>query len=268
MNLNKIVFITSVNESFGSVRLRCHMISKALGVSFFSTARMQEKEIDAKLEDKNIFILMKADWRLVDKLKSKGTVIWDVIDNIPPANADKYITSTSYAGEFLKLKNFHTIPHAFTPFATIIPTPNVKNGYWIGSLQWKPIIPFNHVTINTDNISQQYLHENYKKAGVLLNLRADNLKALFHARINSGIKLINAIGYGIPSITSSTEPWVKEIGEDCTIISHKQNWAKDFSLLTSDNALYEQIKSNCLKIRDRYSLENIKGKYLNLFNSL
>lgn len=268
MNLNNVIFITSANESFGSVRLRCQMISKALGVDFFSTGKLNDKAIDAKLEGKNTFVLMKADFRLINKLKSKGTVIWDVVDETPPKDAHRYITSTSFAGEFFKLNNFNVIPHAFNPLATIVPTPEIKTAYWIGSLQWKPIIHFNHVTINTDNISQQILHENYQKAGVLLNLRIDHPKALFHAQINSGIKLINAMGYGIPSITSSTEPWVKEIGENCTIISHKQNWKKDYELLVNDSAVYEQVKSNCLKVRDKYSLENIKEKYLSLFNSL
>lgn len=260
----RLLFISSAPDHFGSVRLRCKWPAEILNTNYVHVSKLTNEA----LEGRDIFVLMKTHPSWISKLQKRGTVIWDVLDEIPPQTPDLYFTSTKMAGEKLNLKKFHVINHPYVPIASIVDNSDKRVPYWIGSKHWKPDLDFFHITVATNNITVEALDQKYRQAGILLNLRIINREALFHAAINPGIKLINSIGYGIPSITSSIEAWIDELGPKATIRSTPENYNKNVNELLNNNDLYNELRNECLKIRHLYSPENISKRYIEIFNSI
>jgi len=88
-----------------------------------------------------------------------------------------------------------------------------------------------------------------------------------HLALNSGIKLINCIGFGIPSI-SSDEPAYHEFGEDCTIFSSIRGCAKWVRALQNDDDLYMDLRKKCLRQAKKFHIDTIAGQYKKLLESL
>jgi hypothetical protein len=106
----------------------------------------------------------------------------------------------------------------------------------------------------------------YKRIGIGLNLRAQTHDAAFHARINPGTKLINCIGFGIPSI-SSDEPAYREIGQRCTQFSEPKDCAAWVSRLQDDD-LYHWLRQQCICIAPRFHISAIVHLYRTLLIEL
>jgi hypothetical protein len=85
--------------------------------------------------------------------------------------------------------------------------------------------------------------------------------------INSGIKLINCIGFGIPSI-SNDEPAYHEIGEDCTLFTDLEHCADKVYQLQTDCQLYRAMRENCLHKASSFHISSIVCKYKALIKSL
>jgi hypothetical protein len=244
--------------NFGSARLRGEQPA-----SWFDAKYVVGRKLDPEdILGRDIFILIKSSLETYRYLQPFGRVFWDVIDEVPPLNLD-YIVSTSHAAQFLGLSNYTIIPHPPAKGASTAPLSTNRAAYWIGDVRWKPKIEVPHVTVNPCSCSPEELDTIYRKAGVLLNVRNENPEAYLHSNLSSGIKLINAISYAIPSI-SSDEAWVNEVGPECTVVDDVSVAMKLF-----ENArYYEQIRENCLKRQHLFSIGRIKGLYRTLFDSL
>jgi hypothetical protein len=88
-----------------------------------------------------------------------------------------------------------------------------------------------------------------------------------HLVVNSGIKLINCIGYGIPSI-STDEPAYHEIGASCTIFSTLKKSAYWVRALQNDDALYNDLRHKCIRRSPKFHIASIAAKYKSLIESL
>jgi glycosyltransferase involved in cell wall biosynthesis len=116
-----------------------------------------------------------------------------------------------------------------------------------------------------------------RKIGIGLNFRGGGswanpqhpakLQYDFHVALNSGIKLINCLGFGTPSV-SADESAYREIGEDCTIFSEPAQCAQWVRELQINDALYGKLRKNCLLKSKRFHLDTIAMEYKKLLQSL
>lgn len=260
---NRLLFYSEQKENVGSVRLRC--IRPAL---WFNAKYVAGRDLNTDdISGRDIFVLVKSSLNTYNMLRKFGHVIWDVIDTQPPNELDYYITSTNYAGDFLKLKKYNVINHPSSLGSSTVDTLNNRKPYWIGNIMWKPLIRCSHCTINVSNYTEKDIDSFYRKAGILLNNREKRKGYNYHININSGIKLINSIRYGIPSLTGN-EPWVDEIGAGCTLVTENNEIDEAVRILQNDDDVYNMLRMECIKNQDKYSDENIKKQYETFFNSL
>ena len=99
--------------------------------------------------------------------------------------------------------------------------------------------------------------------------RAQTLRDFFefHLAVNSGIKLINCLGFGVPSV-SSDEPAYREFAPECTIFSTLKNCAKNVRAMQEDDALYRELRKECLKKAPDFHIDTIANRYKLFLKSL
>lgn len=270
--LNKVAFLGGKSH-FPSVRVRCVEIAKATGCDYIT----EVTSVDDIPGSKEIFVCVKPLFKkeMLEDLQKRGTVIWDVHDNYCPRNfIDHYLVSSK--GAYQKFRSYgsiHKIPHHhcnFSGFPNLYKTE--RKPIWIGSSEWIP----NDLSGNVDiydgkQMTGQEIINLYKEASILLNIRAQisvtSESASEHIRINPGIKLINSIGFAVPSI-SNREPAYFEIGPECTIFVNTTDECLHWiSRLQKDDTLYNILRNNCIFKASKYSLPNIAKQYLDLFVS-
>jgi glycosyltransferase involved in cell wall biosynthesis len=131
---------------------------------------------------------------------------------------------------------------------------------FVGGVHWRPELGVPFEIVDTTAIALPALRAAYARAHVLVNLRVDSPAAAAHARLASGIKLINAIGFGVPSV-SAREPAYDEIGPDCTLFATPATAADAIRTLQRDPALHAELRRRCLARADAYHLDAICARY-------
>jgi len=265
--LQKVLFIGG-RSHFPSVRIRCIEIAKAIGCDYVTDLN----SISDISSDKEIFICIKPllSEESLEKLQKRGIVIWDIHDNYCPRHfVDYYLVSSKGAYQkFCSYGKTYLIPHHHCNFSGF-PNPRQlpKKPTWIGSLEWVPRdLPFDFDVYNSKQMTTQDVSNIYARSSILLNLRSSVSRTSEslseHIRINPGIKLINSIGFGVPSI-SNPEPAYLEIGPECTIVVNSNEDCKNWvARLQEDDNLYNQLRNNCILKAHQYSLSAIAIKYL------
>jgi hypothetical protein len=268
VNIEKVLFIGGNLRNFASVQIRCQDIAPRLGCdSVFSVKNAEEVPsrysaficVTACLKQEDIF-----------KLAAKGPVIWDVIDVPPPKHGvSVYLTSTERAKQwFAAYGRVEVIPHHHCNFSGVPNPQDCRRPAWIGNLTWYPKLEgIDHDLYNVRTMTGNDVAQAYRRIGIGLNLRRNCRQSDFHVEINSGIKLINCIGFGIPSV-SSDEPAYHEIGEDCTIFADINEYVKCVHQLQEDEELYYRFRKNCLQASSKFHISSILKKYCSLIESL
>lgn len=276
----RVLFIGG-NADFGSVRKRCQEIADAIGAAWTAPnkpgAAWQLNQPGAEeLEGRDIFVLVKTP---VDRhvLQQRGHVIWDVVDLVPPrAHVDWYLTSTQVTASLLSPQiPVRTIPHHHSNLSGLAPSPDRLRGrmLWIGSPEWFPE-SLAAQGIEMQSVSDRSAEEVaalYHRADLLVNVRhfdpSRPNRHFVHSVLNSGMKLINAIGFGVPSVTE-WEPWVDEFPQGCTLVCGADDAAQAARELLQNASLYNAIREQCLAVAPRYSLASAAEGYCRLFAEL
>lgn len=267
--LHKVLFVGG-RSHFPSVRVRCVEVAKAIGCDYIT----EVESISDIPRNKDIFICVKPlfNKKVLEELQKRGIVIWDVHDNYCPRNfVDYYLVSSKGAYEkFRSYGQTFIIPHHHCNFSGF-PNPSRLRGkpIWIGSSEWVPSdLNFDCEIYNSKEMTTKDIIDVYSNSTILLNIRAltsiTSESVSEHIKINPGIKLINSIGFGVPSI-SNQEPAYLEIGPECTIFVKSSEECKNWVIrLQQDDDLYNKLRNNCILKAPQYSLSNIAKKYLDL----
>lgn len=117
----------------------------------------------------------------------------------------------------------------------------IGRSYWCPNFEGLPIHVFNSNIMQFDEVVNAY-----GSMRICINLRRQTDDSAFHARINGGGKLINCMGFGIPSI-SGDEPAYHEFGEECTVFSDIDRLPDALYRLTEDRTLYFEMRERCLE---------------------
>jgi hypothetical protein len=264
--LQKVLFIGG-RSHFPSVRVRCIEVAQSIGCDYLT-------DVDS-IQDipmgKEIFICVKPlfDKNVLEDLQKQGVVIWDIHDNYSPRNyIDYYLVSSQ--GAYQKFKSYgsiYIIPHHHCNFSGI-PNPikpRIKPT-WIGSQEWLPEdLQVDVEFYNSKQMDSEAVIDAYRNSTILLNVRASRSitseSTSEHIKINPGVKLINSIGFGVPSL-SNDEPAYREIGSDCTVFVKNEECKEWVLRLQQDDALYTRLRNNCILKAPDFSLPNIAKKYM------
>jgi hypothetical protein len=268
MNLRKVLFIGGNPWTMPSVRIRCVDIALHLGCQH----RLMVNSVDEIPNHYSAFVCVKPNFGTLNlgKLAQRGAVVWDIIDRPPPIKEIAiYLASTNTTQRhYQSLGRVELIPHHHCNKTSMPILPKSRKLGWIGHRHWCPNdlgIEYNRYYV--EDMTQQDVVKAHQKFGVGLNLRGLDKKSDFHIWINSGIKLINCIGFGLPSV-SGDEPAYREFGGGCTIISSMQECAKQVHLLQSNDALYAEMRQNCIRVAPQFNIETIAEKYRMMLGSL
>jgi hypothetical protein len=277
IDLHQVLFVGGP-PSLASVQIRCVQVAESLGCDY-----VLEKFGASDIPDEYaVFVCVKPGFwpREMDKLARRGLVVWDIIDKIPPSRQiSHYLASTEVAkGIFSHLGPVTVIPHHHCNFSSVPNGTENRSPGWIGNEHWLPKIPrlaFDRYGVS--NMGREEVVAAHRKMGIGLNFRSRlpqvfeatqrKIAHEFHVAVNSGIKLINCIGFGIPSV-SADEPAYEEIGPRCTITSSLRNCAKWVRALQHEEGLYTEFRRECLRTMATYHIDNIRKKYMALLGSL
>src|SRR6266542_1056791 len=257
---DRVLFIGG-DLKYGSVQKRCREVAEAIGAAWTApqtgSAWPTGEVPSADLVGRNIFVLVKAS---VDRreLQNRGHIIWDVLDRAPPReHIDAYLTSTPLASRLLgPYVPTYTIPHHHCNVSGVFACTNRMRGriLWIGSPEWQPDDLTQHnVELHTVGGATTDNAELYRRADLLLNARRfipESASAyLLHTVLNSGMKAINAIGFGVPSVTE-WEPWIDDIASGCTVACAPGKALVAARQLLQDSAQYNRIRENCINVAE------------------
>jgi hypothetical protein len=269
VDIKKVLFIGGDPRIFGSVEIRCQNIALRLGCDrLFSVRSLAEIP-----RNYSVFVCVKAGLKQEEivQLGKRGLLIWDMVDDTPPKEGVQiYLASTQAAKQCLNsYGRVEIIPHHHCNIDGFPNSPECRRPGWVGQLHWCPKFKgFEYDKFSTAGMTSDQVAEKYRRIGIGLNLRAKNRPEYeSHIRMNTGIKLINCIGFGIPSI-SGEEPAYHEIGEQCTIFSNLSETGKWVRRLQTDTDLYLKIRQNCLDLAPQFHITEIVKKYRNLLQSL
>jgi hypothetical protein len=288
MDLRKVLFVGGDPRRNASVQIRCVDVAVRLGCDYHLGAG-RAREIPDRYA---VFVCVKPYLfgREFAELAKRGKIIWDIIDQMPPSRrVALYLTSTEFARQLLQdyCGRMATIPHHHCNFGGTFNPSGLRDPGWIGYRHWRPLIPglrFHGYAV--DGMTREDVVEAHRKIGIGLNFRLapgasrgrdspsdhgrNSLERHFknfHIAINSGIKLINCIGFGVPSI-SAVEPAYFEIGEKCTIFSPLRRCLHWVRALQSDRGLYQELRKNCRRSASRFHIDTIAEKYKILFRTI
>lgn len=246
-----------------SVRIRCQQVARALDCDFLLDSPAPGEVPTGK----DVFVLVK--WH-GDRtaLRRRGVVIWDVIDDLPPVDGvDAYLYSTEHARAFLAPRvgaaPAHVIPHHHCNVERV--GASGDEILWIGGIEWMPAFDTTRVrVVDTTALTVEAVAAAYRRARVVLNLRrVERAPDVLHSRLASGIKLINAIGFGLPSLCSD-EPAYREIGPDCMLLADATAVADTLDRLLGDPVLERTLRANARARAERYHRDAIAARYAQL----
>ena len=291
MDFSKVLFLGGDATQFASVQIRCVDLARRLGCDLL----LGTETADAIPDRYAVFVCVKP--RLppneLRQLARRGRVVWDIIDAFPPReDVAVYVASNSLTQElFADYGRVEVLPHHHCNFDGRPNPPANRRPVWLGSRHWLPRLRgFAHDTHFVNGLTREDVVRVFRQTGIGLNLRGGTLfrhpetrpapaatraarrrrardRFDFHIAINSGIKLINCIGFGVPSL-SSDEPAYHEMGPDCTIFSNLRDCPKWVRALQHDDDLYRELRRRCLRKSRRFHIDAIAEKYKMLLNSL
>jgi len=291
MDLRKVVFVGGNPRTHPSVQIRCVDVAGRLGCDLSLCAKFASHIPDRYA----VFVCVKPQLEpgQLSQLACRGVVLWDIVDVLPPRkNISVYLASTELAGHlFEDYGPVEVIPHHHCNFSGEPNPKELRKPIWLGSRPWLPRIRgFDFEAHFVERMTQEDVIGVFRQTGIGLNLRARRKiiptkefsgKALseqrlrrweddlfdFHLALNSGIKLINCLGFGIPSI-STDEPAYREIGEECTLFSSVRSCGKWIRKLQSEKDFYLEMRRRCLERARIFHIDNIVEKYKMLLKSL
>ena len=164
----------------------------------------------------------------------------------------------------------HVIPHHHSNFENDPnPVRGPKTVLWMGTRKWYPSLDgVEHEFVETTGLTLAEIHHHYRRADILVHHRnAGPARYVEHVRLNPGAKLINAIGYGLPSI-SPAEPAFEEIGVQCTILATSGEVGRWVRELKRSTTLYDEIRGRCIARAPAYSLDRVAAQYADLLESI
>jgi len=290
MDLRRVLFVGG-NAKLASVQIRCVDMAKRLGCAYHHGAR-QAADVP---EGYNVFVCVKAELPLREyaELAKRGKVIWDIIDVPPPRdNIAAYLASNSLTQElFEDYGRVEVIPHYHCNFTGRPNRPGLRRPVWLGARHWLPqLTGFEFDAHAVEGLKRAQVVRIFRRTGIGLNLRiaqtqynpprrfaeltdprrrARSLRDFFdfHLAVNSGIKLINCLGFGVPSI-SSDEPAYCEFAPECTLFSSLKHCAKKVRALQEDKALYNDLRKRCLRKAGDFHIDAIARRYKLFLQSL
>ncbi len=267
MDLRQVIFLGGWGSS-ASVQIRCLQMAERLGCDY-KLGITRAKAVPGRY---SVFICVKPllPKRELANLARRGKVVWDILDELPPRQyVDRYIVSTKFAKELLRdYGRMEVIPHWHCNTSGVPnPATNRKAG-WIGHKHWHRVLAdVNHDTYFTDGMTLKEIVQAHRNIGIGLNVRKPRRWRDFHVAINSGIKLINCLGFGIPSV-SAQEPAYLEFGKGCTIFTQPKHCAKWVHALQHDDNLYMELRRKCLLRAPKFHIDTIAEQYRKLLESL
>lgn len=265
---SRVVFLGG-SMARASVRIRCLQIAEALGCDYILDVSSAEQVP----KNKDVFICVKPNFTEEDvlRLSKRGSVVWDIHDFMPPSEGvDLYIVgSRSTAEEISYLNPIKIIPQHHCNFSGI---PNPLNGErkpaWIGRPFWCPkFVDLDVEIYNSNGLYMEEVITAYRRMGICLNVRRSCVEAEFHVRLNDGVKLINSMAFGIPSV-SGNEPAYHEYGDGCTIFAEPDEIKEAIHKLQTDDILYNKIRLEGLIRSKEFHLKRILPLYRNLLENL
>ena len=268
--IERVIFFGGSN--LPSVRYRCVEVAEALGCDYILNVDSLEK-IPA---NKDIFICVQPRLKVehMELLSKRGTIVWDIhsggFKNSFKQFIDYYLVETKAARiAFNDLKNVCVIPPHHMNFSNSFNSLDM-----CGEITWLGNEKFMHKFNDPRVVAYTYHNKRgneiatiYRKTSIMVNMRCNPRENQFYIRVNPGIKLINCIGFGIPSI-SEPEPAYLEHAPECTIFSTLQDLPYWISRLEKDKQLYSRLRDNCIKSANKFSLKNVIKYYRNFILSL
>jgi hypothetical protein len=193
-------------------------------------------------------------------------VVWDVIDDVAPG-ADVYLASTNATLRAIGVTAGTVIPHHHLNDGPPNPA-DLTMPAWVGWSDWYPELEgLDHRTFFIDWADAAAVRAMYRQIGIGLNLRRRLERYEQHVAINSGIKLINCMGFGIPSV-SEPEPAYVELGDGCTIFTTPETWTEDVARLQSDRRLRKKLRRRGLRRAKDFGLERVAKRYRRFLEAL
>ncbi len=275
MDPRDVLFVAGNVERLASVKIRCREIATQLGCDCYYDA----KDPLAVPNRYKAYICVKPTFGAqgVDQLVDRAAVIWDILDDAPPRDkVTAYIASTtSVARHFSELGQIEVIPHHHCNRERIPSLGDRDKVAYLGSAHWYPdSLAFAHERYHVETMTREDVVRAYRTIGISLNLRrisndfdrfmrdpADVRPVVQnHILLNSGVKLINCLGFGIPSI-SSREPAYLEIAPECTAFTDLERCGLDLATLQSDPERLAGMRQQCLEAGEQYHLDKIVDRY-------
>lgn len=268
MDLSKVLFVGGDLFEFASNKIRCRDIATRLGCQCHFGATSAD-DIPLGYE---VFVCVKPKLNATElaKLARRGAIVWDIVDFHPPEeNVSIYLASSSVVAQrFQHLGDVRVIPHHHCNFTNRPNSAGQRTAYWIGNHTWYPnLANVPHEKFFIRGMERPQVARIFRKAGMMLNFRAEGFGVKEHVQLNSGIKLINSIGFGLPSV-SSDEPAYNEIGPECTVTCSLTDCAEWVDILTNDREFYEALRRRCLAKASTYHINAIAGRYRQMLKSL
>jgi len=270
-----VLFVAGDVDRLASIKIRCREIARRLDMAcYFNAADPQAVPAGYKA-----YLCVKPDFGREGALRlaQRAPVIWDILDNKPPLEGMlAYLASThTAAGHFRHLNRVAVIPHYHCNIERQPACGDAHQVGFVGSAHWYPdlgTVP--HRSYLVDGWNREQVAAAYRSIGVALNLRnvsnrydhflrspADIRPDLdLHLKINSGMKLINCLGFGLPSI-SAPEPAYHEIAPHCTVFSDLPDCSAALARLHADDVLYRELRRRCLEIAPAFHVDEIVAKY-------
>lgn len=254
---------------YASVQIRCRQVARALGVP----ALVDVRGLDAVPSTAEVVVCVKPDLdaRDLERLARRRRVLWDVHDEHPPPlpEAVELVCSTEHARRYLERavgRSAHVIPHHH---ANLEGTPNParppRTVRWIGGPRWVPEDPPPGVEIVfSKGLDADGLRAAYRATDIAYNGRAQGPETPLHVALNPGLKALNAMGYGIPSI-SPPEPAYRELAAAGTILCRdRAAAAAALEELRTNPDEYHRWRRRAFDQGRRFHLERIAERYRRL----
>jgi hypothetical protein len=282
MTPSDILFVGGNVNRLASIKIRCREIASRLGCDTHYEARRAEDVPNGY----KAYVCVKPDFprNEIGILARKGIVIWDILDEIPPQeHVLSYIGSTQHVAQmFSRLGRVAVIPHYHCNIERVMSVADSSRIAYLGSEHWYPkLADIPHATYFADRWTREEVAAAYRQIGLAINYRhMGEIEARFlkdprdarpdaqvHVRLNSGVKLINCLGFGIPSV-SPPEPAYLEFGAGCTVVSLFEDFPKAVRDLSADREKYAALKARCLERAEEFHIDTIIRAYQKLLFSL
>lgn len=284
MKVEDVLFLGGDVDRLASVKIRCREVARRLG----ARALYGIQSVKDVPRGYRAYICVKPDfprYELIELAKYGGLVVWDILDAAPPSDGvNCYIASTEFVKvKYMSLgKRIEVVHHYHCNFSGQVNRSENRTAGYIGSVHWYPHLKnIEHRACMVDRAEWDELEPMYRSIGIginIRNLRVDGRKwatqpndivpvPVDHIALNSGVKLLNCVGYGIPSL-SSVEPAYLELAPDCTMFTDQLACAEHLLELQRDGMLYNRIRNNCISEARRFTVDTIMERYKQLLRSL